>query len=177
MRESRHDGPAHKNWIRELRQKLGLSTRTLAERVDTTGATISRFETGKQSLSQAWLQKIAAALGVSAADLLDDKPSVVVGHDKWHDEYSYRAPWAVIEEYRQRLRAGGSLSRKELEALLDEAEQLDRLAADLAHAMISIRTALRQGPAAAALKALRQNRAARGLPTGSRKDRSRKAGG
>lgn len=65
-----------KNWIRELRQKLGLSAKNLAERVDTTEATISRIESGKQNLSQTWLQKISQALGVHIAALLDEGPQI-----------------------------------------------------------------------------------------------------
>lgn len=67
---------AAKNRIRELRQKLGLSAKKLAERVDTTEATISRIESGKQNLSQTWLQKISQALGVHIAALLDDGPQL-----------------------------------------------------------------------------------------------------
>ncbi len=65
-----------KNRIRELRQKLGLTAKNLAERVDTTEATISRIESGKQSLSQTWLQKISQALGVQIAALLDEGPQI-----------------------------------------------------------------------------------------------------
>lgn len=87
------------NRIREFRQKLGLTTRNLAERVDTTGATISRFESGKQSLSQAWLHKIAKALGVSIEELLGDEPGISaryapvvarVENGKWLEEQFYK---------------------------------------------------------------------------------------
>ena len=65
-----------KNRIRELRQKLGLTAKKLAERVDTTEATISRIESGKQNLSQTWLQKISQALGVHITALLDEGPQI-----------------------------------------------------------------------------------------------------
>ncbi len=87
------------NRIREFRQKLGITVRDLAKRVDTTGATISRFESGKQSLSQAWLQKIAETLGVPIAELLGNGPGIsaryapVVGkveNGKWLDEHAYK---------------------------------------------------------------------------------------
>jgi transcriptional regulator with XRE-family HTH domain len=65
-----------KNRIKELRQKLGLSAKKLAERVDTTEATISRIESGKQNLSQTWLQKISQALGVHITALLDEGPKI-----------------------------------------------------------------------------------------------------
>jgi transcriptional regulator with XRE-family HTH domain len=58
------------NAIRELRKKLGLTARNLAERVGTTEATISRIESGKQNLTQTWLQKISQALGVTIIELL-----------------------------------------------------------------------------------------------------------
>jgi transcriptional regulator with XRE-family HTH domain len=88
-----------KNRIRELRQKLGLTAKNLAERVDTTEATISRIESGKQSLSQAWLQKIAHTLGVHIADLLGDGPGITadyapviarVENGKWLEEPFYK---------------------------------------------------------------------------------------
>lgn len=89
-----------KNRIREFRQKLGLTAKNLAERVDTTEATISRIESGKQSLSQAWLQKISQALGVHIADLLGGEPGIGadiapviarVENGKWLEEQFYKA--------------------------------------------------------------------------------------
>ena len=88
-----------KNWIRELRQKLGLTAKNLAERVDTTEATISRIESGKQSLSQTWLQKISQALGVHIGDLLGNEPGISadyapviarVENGKWLEEPFYK---------------------------------------------------------------------------------------
>ena len=87
-----------KNRIREFRQKLGITTRDLAERLDTTGATISRLESGKQNLSQTWLQKIAQTLGVPIAALLDEGPQIgtdfapviaMIEDGKWLEEYLY----------------------------------------------------------------------------------------
>ena len=89
-----------KNWIRELRQKLGLSAKKLAERVDTTEATISRIESGKQNLSQTWLQKISQALGVHVTALLDEGPQVGrdiapviarIENGKWLENHFFKA--------------------------------------------------------------------------------------
>jgi transcriptional regulator with XRE-family HTH domain len=86
-----------KNRIRELRQKLGLSAKNLAERVDTTEATISRIESGKQNLSQTWLQKISQALGVHISTLLDEVPFggymapviAIVENGKWMQNHFF----------------------------------------------------------------------------------------
>lgn len=89
-----------KNRIRELRQKLGLTAKNLAERAGTTEATISRIESGKQSLSQSWLQKIARALGVQIVELLGNEPGIgahyvpvvaTIENGKWLEEHFYKA--------------------------------------------------------------------------------------
>jgi transcriptional regulator with XRE-family HTH domain len=64
--------PETYNRIRELRKTLGLTAKNLADRVGTTEATISRIESGKQNLSQSWLQRISQALKVKIADLIFD---------------------------------------------------------------------------------------------------------
>jgi transcriptional regulator with XRE-family HTH domain len=60
------------NRIRELRRKIGLTAKELAERINTTESTVSRIESGKQNLTQAWLIKIASALGVKLTEILED---------------------------------------------------------------------------------------------------------
>jgi transcriptional regulator with XRE-family HTH domain len=58
--------------IREVRRARGLSLQDVAARCDppTTPQTIGRLETGTRTVSVGWLNRIAAALGVSAADLV-----------------------------------------------------------------------------------------------------------
>jgi transcriptional regulator with XRE-family HTH domain len=59
--------------IREVRKAKGLTLDEVAQRCDppTTAQTIGRLETGTRTVSVGWLNRIAAALGVEAADLVD----------------------------------------------------------------------------------------------------------
>ncbi|WP_156679440.1 helix-turn-helix domain-containing protein [Sphingomonas profundi] len=58
--------------LREVRLARGLTLQDVADRCDppTTAQTIGRLETGTRTVSVAWLNRIAAALGVAAADLV-----------------------------------------------------------------------------------------------------------
>jgi transcriptional regulator with XRE-family HTH domain len=58
--------------IREVRRAKGLTLQDVAERCapPTTPQTIGRLETGMRTVSVGWLNRIAEALGVSAADLV-----------------------------------------------------------------------------------------------------------
>ncbi len=58
--------------IREVRRARGLTLEDVARRCDppTTAQTIGRLETGTRTVSIAWLNRIATALGVEAADLV-----------------------------------------------------------------------------------------------------------
>lgn len=58
--------------IREVRRAKGLKLADVAERCDppTTAQTIGRLETGTRTVSVGWLNRIAEALGVEAADLV-----------------------------------------------------------------------------------------------------------
>ncbi|WP_420139673.1 helix-turn-helix domain-containing protein [Sphingomonas sp.] len=58
--------------IREVRLAKGLTLLDVAARCDppTTAQTIGRLETGTRTVSVGWLNRIAAALGVAAADLV-----------------------------------------------------------------------------------------------------------
>jgi transcriptional regulator with XRE-family HTH domain len=66
--------------IREIRKGKGLTLAEVAERCSppTTPQTVGRLETGTRTVSVAWLNRIAAALGVDAAALVDhpDRPDV-----------------------------------------------------------------------------------------------------
>jgi transcriptional regulator with XRE-family HTH domain len=78
--------------IREVRRAKGLTLDDVARRCDppTTAQTIGRLETGMRTVSVGWLNRIAAALGVEASDLvrLPDQAEVpvaaVLGSDGAH---------------------------------------------------------------------------------------------
>ena len=59
--------------IREVRKAKGLTLDQVGQRCDppTTAQTIGRLETGTRTVSVGWLNRIAAALEVEAADLVD----------------------------------------------------------------------------------------------------------
>jgi transcriptional regulator with XRE-family HTH domain len=59
--------------IREVRKAKGLTLDDVGRRClpPTTAQTIGRLETGTRTVSVGWLNRIAAALGVDAADLVD----------------------------------------------------------------------------------------------------------
>src|SRR5579872_37491 len=58
--------------IREIRRARRMTLQQVADACDppTTAQTIGRLETGMRTVSVAWLNRIAAALGVAAADLV-----------------------------------------------------------------------------------------------------------
>jgi transcriptional regulator with XRE-family HTH domain len=68
--------------IREVRRAKGLTLEDVAARCDppTTAQTIGRLEMGTRTVSVGWLNRIAAALGVDAADLvkLPERPEIPV---------------------------------------------------------------------------------------------------
>lgn len=68
--------------IREVRKAKGLTLLDVAGRCTppTTAQTIGRLETGTRTVSVGWLNRIAAALGVEASELvsLGDRPEVDV---------------------------------------------------------------------------------------------------
>jgi len=77
------DAPTYRRtYIKEWRQRRGLSLRRLAERLEQTPggdllishASIGRIEKGQQPYSQPILEAIAEALGVSASMLLEVDP-------------------------------------------------------------------------------------------------------
>lgn len=67
------------NRIREIRKARGLSQEELALRLgdDTSTSTISRIEAGRINLTQAWLEKLGAALNVNPLELIADAASQV----------------------------------------------------------------------------------------------------
>jgi transcriptional regulator with XRE-family HTH domain len=78
--------------IRQVRQAKNMTLQDVADRCDppTTAQTIGRLETGTRTVSVGWLNRIAAALGVEAADLvrLPDRPDIplaaILGADGAH---------------------------------------------------------------------------------------------
>ncbi|GAA0737955.1 helix-turn-helix domain-containing protein [Sphingomonas japonica] len=68
--------------IREVRRAKGMTLDDVARACvpPTTAQTIGRLETGTRTVSVGWLNRIAAALGVDAADLvtLPDRPDIAV---------------------------------------------------------------------------------------------------
>ena len=68
--------------IREVRKAKGMTLEDVARACEppTTAQTIGRLETGTRTVSVGWLNRIAKALGVTAADLvkLPDRPDVPV---------------------------------------------------------------------------------------------------
>jgi transcriptional regulator with XRE-family HTH domain len=78
--------------IREVRRAKGLTLLDVAERCTppTTAQTIGRLETGTRTVSVGWLNRIAAALEVTAGDLVDfpdhaDLPvAAILGTDGAH---------------------------------------------------------------------------------------------
>ncbi|HEX8532753.1 MAG TPA: helix-turn-helix transcriptional regulator, partial [Allosphingosinicella sp.] len=75
--------------IREVRRAKKMTLQDVADRCDppTTPQTIGRLETGTRTVSVGWLNRIAKALGVEAADLVqlpdrEDIPvAALLGHD------------------------------------------------------------------------------------------------
>ena len=78
--------------IREVRRARKMTLQNVADRCDppTTAQTIGRLETGTRTVSVGWLNRIAKALGVEAAELVtlpdrEDIPvAAVLGHDGAH---------------------------------------------------------------------------------------------
>ena len=64
--------------IREVRRARGMTLDDVASRCEppTTAQTIGRLETGARTVSVAWLNRIAKALGVEAQDLVEGGDSV-----------------------------------------------------------------------------------------------------
>ena len=61
-----------RNQIKRLREARALTQEELASRVGTSFQQISRLESGQRKLSQEWMDRISAALGVHPYLLIDD---------------------------------------------------------------------------------------------------------
>jgi transcriptional regulator with XRE-family HTH domain len=71
---------ALKNLIRQVRLLRGLTLAQLAKKVGTTAATVSRLEKDEMTVSTAWLERFAAALGVHPSELIEqrDRPAITL---------------------------------------------------------------------------------------------------
>lgn len=67
------------NRLYELRRRMGWSQQGLAERAGCSKMHVSGMERGKRELSLTMMRRLAAALGVSVAELLgrDDNPQLL----------------------------------------------------------------------------------------------------
>lgn len=65
-----------RNRIKEHREKAGISQDKLADLVHAHRVQINRLENGKRTLTQDWMEKIAAALRIDPADLLPARQAV-----------------------------------------------------------------------------------------------------
>ena len=70
----RMEKPASRFYLREWRKDRGWSQERLAEALDTTKATISRIEAGKQAWDGAFLEAAALALNTTPADIVRRRP-------------------------------------------------------------------------------------------------------
>lgn len=59
-----------KNNIREIRKRKGMEAEALAKTIGMSRAQLSRIETGKRTLNDRWIPKIAEALDVDPSDLI-----------------------------------------------------------------------------------------------------------
>jgi len=87
--------------IREVRRAKKMTLQDVADRCDppTTPQTIGRLETGTRTVSVGWLNRIAAALGVEAADLVElpDREDIPVAAVLEQDgAHAPRRPGVVI---------------------------------------------------------------------------------
>lgn len=74
------------NRLAALREARGLSQRELAARVNTTNQHISRLETGRAQLTQAWLERLAPVLNCSPAEIVGwtAEPSAMLSASDHH---------------------------------------------------------------------------------------------
>jgi transcriptional regulator with XRE-family HTH domain len=70
-------------FIRQWRQHRGLTLRQLAERLETSAASISRLEVGEQPYSQEVLEALAGALNCEPQDLISRKPGTETMWSLW----------------------------------------------------------------------------------------------
>lgn len=62
-------------YLREWRERRGLTQEQVAERLDTTKGMVSQFENGKRRLNDDWICGFAHVFGIDPADLLRNPQS------------------------------------------------------------------------------------------------------
>ena len=67
-------GRLNRTYLRQWREFRELSQEELADRMGTTGASVSRVESAQTPYTQDWLEAAAEALGCTAADLISRDP-------------------------------------------------------------------------------------------------------
>jgi transcriptional regulator with XRE-family HTH domain len=68
---TKNGGP---NFLRQWRERAGMSQAELAEVVNTTSSVIHYLETGERALSAKWLRRLAPALDTTPGMILDHDP-------------------------------------------------------------------------------------------------------
>lgn len=106
--------------LRDARERARLSTRELAARAGVSAGFISQLENGKCGVSVSVLKRIAAAVGVSVADLLSDEAPVARPVLRAHERPVFssdgglrklllsRPPIRQLEVYEGTFEVGGS---------------------------------------------------------------------
>lgn len=71
-------GRPHRVYFKEWREYRGLTQEQVADRLETTKATVSRMETGKSQYNRGYLEALADALDCEPSELFHppDRPSV-----------------------------------------------------------------------------------------------------
>src|SRR3546814_9338145 len=82
------------NSIRTVRRARGLTLEEVAQRCEppTTAQTIGRLETGTRTLSLGWMNRIAMALGVEAAELFQLPQDTQLSITAHHGAHRAHAP-------------------------------------------------------------------------------------
>lgn len=85
------------NRIREIRLAAGLTLDQVAVGAGTTFQTISRLETGKRRLTDAWMRRVARPLGVAPSALLADEAPDQREFVKNQEEAALLRFWRLLE--------------------------------------------------------------------------------
>lgn len=84
------------NRIKELREKAGLTLQQVADRAGTSLQQIHRLENANRRLTDDWMRRIAAALGVHPAALLIEFSQGQHGRNETVDEVLLLEAWRLF---------------------------------------------------------------------------------
>ena len=98
-----------RHFIREWRQYRGLTQETLADRLETTKANISRIENLKQGYTQDFLEACAVALRTEATNLINRDQTDPEGIWSLWDQAKPAERRQIVEIAKTLLRTGTSL--------------------------------------------------------------------